>query len=326
MKRIIVSIIIRFAYEHLRNETHVAYHTDAIAIIEKYNPETLGIQKLYPAYKARYEEEVLALDQILSSLLTEDIDRLDRERDSLWRGFDGRVKADLRHFDPERQRSAHHVYKILEHYGNIAEKTLKDETTAIEDLHRELLKQENFVHVAALGLGDWLGQLVQTSRNLDAMMMMRVDETGKRPHLNMRTSRTGTDKSYRGILDLTEALVRVNGDDTNRAFIDELNALSEYYKDILAQEEGRRHHIKDLSKGDHCVVEPVATQQYTEKAVTPIPKAFWREEGKPTVELVFAKDFYVTYKNNINVGTADLVLHGKGDYKGRFDVKFNIAR
>jgi hypothetical protein len=74
------------------------------------------------------------------------------------------------------------------------------------------------------------------------------------------------------------------------------------------------------------VVETIDTQKYTEKAVTPIPRGYYREEGKPTVELVFAKDFSVTYKNNKEVGTAELTLHGKGAYKGQKTVTFNIAR
>jgi hypothetical protein len=87
----------------------------------------------------------------------------------------------------------------------------------------------------------------------------------------MRNIRGEVDKVFRDILDLLEALVRVNGADTNKAFIDELNAVMERYRDILAQEAGRRHPVKDHGAGDHCVVEPIETQPYTEKSVTPIP-------------------------------------------------------
>jgi hypothetical protein len=74
-------------------------------------------------------------------------------------------------------------------------------------------------------------------------------------------------------------------------------------------------------------VEPIETLPYTGKAVTPVPVAYYRGDGeKPTVELVFAKDFSVTYKNNVEVGTADVTLHGKGHYKGQKTVTFNIAR
>jgi hypothetical protein len=326
MKKLLSKIIKRFRYEHLRNETHVEFHTLFKALVARFGAEALGIERLYVVYEPLTKEEEEALDLIIKSDITAEIDRLDHERDGLYRGLDDHVKADLHHFDLEKRRSAAKIAGILDHYGNIAHKGLDDETAAIEDLHRELLKQENFVHVAALGLGDWLGQLVQTSRNLEALLLARIDEAGRRPAVRMQSARREVDEIFRKILNLLEALVHVNGEDTNKEFITDLNLLMERYKDLLAQEAGRRHPVKDLGKADHCVVEPIDVQKYTEKAITPIPKAYWREEGKPTVELVFAKDFYVTYKNNVNVGTADLTLHGKGDYKGRFDVKFNIAR
>ncbi|MDR1455786.1 MAG: hypothetical protein LBJ01_09055, partial [Tannerella sp.] len=58
----------------------------------------------------------------------------------------------------------------------------------------------------------------------------------------------------------------------------------------------------------------------------PLTKVYFREEGHPTLELVFAKDYYVTYRNNIEVGTATMTIHGKVAYRGQVTVKFNIAR
>ncbi|MDR1407611.1 MAG: DUF6261 family protein [Tannerella sp.] len=83
---------------------------------------------------------------------------------------------------------------------------------------------------------------------------------------------------------------------------------------------------KDIGAGDHLVFEPIATQAYTGKAVTPLPKLHYREEGQPTVELVFTKDFFVTYKHNVDVGSARIFIHGKGAYKGQTSTTFNIAR
>jgi hypothetical protein len=51
-----------------------------------------------------------------------------------------------------------------------------------------------------------------------------------------------------------------------------------------------------------------------------------REDGKETKNLSLGKDFDVSYKNNTNVGTAEVIIHGKGAYKGQFTVTFNIAR
>jgi hypothetical protein len=327
MKKLIVFIIMRFRYENLRNEAHVKFHSNFVTLVTKYGAETLGISQPYAVYKPLFDDEVAALDQILKSELTVEIVEQDHLRDELYRGFAGNVKSFLHHFDPLKREAARKLEIIVEHYGNVADKSLDEESAAINDMHRELMKPENAALVTALGgLDEWLVTLVQASHKMESLMMERYEEVSKRPNIHMRSIRTEVDKVFRGILDLLEALVRVNGADTNKAFIDELNAVMERYRDILAQEAGRRHPPKDLGAADHCVVEPIDTQKYTEKAIIPIPTAYWREEGKATVELVFAKDFSVTYKNNVEVGTADLTLHGTGDYKGQKTVTFNIAR
>jgi hypothetical protein len=320
------AIIIRFSYEHLRNEAHVELHATFNSLVERFTPAGLGIEPLYDVYKPLYEQEVAALDQIRKSALTSVIEKHEKERDRLFRGFSDAVKSFLRHFDEAKRDAARKIEMILEHYGNLAAKPYDEETAAIEDLHRELLKPENAANVTALGLGDWLERLVQVSRDFDALLMARYDETAKRPTLHMRGIRKEVDKAFRAILNLLESLVRINGPDTDRDFLAELNAVMKRYKDILAQEEGRRSPKKDLGAGDHTVVEPIATQPYTGEPVVLIPKVHYREEGKPDVALVFAVDFTVTYKNNTEAGTADLIIHGKRKYKGQKIVTFNIAR
>ena len=70
-----------------------------------------------------------------------------------------------------------------------------------------------------------------------------------------------------------------------------------------------------------AVTEPLPTYDYTGKAITPIPALFY--EG---VELVFAVDFSVTYKDNVEVGEATVIMHGKGRFTGTHTRKFNIVR
>jgi hypothetical protein len=40
MKKLIVFIIMRFRYENLRNEAHVKFHSNFIALVTKYGAET----------------------------------------------------------------------------------------------------------------------------------------------------------------------------------------------------------------------------------------------------------------------------------------------
>jgi hypothetical protein len=180
--------------------------------------------------------------------------------------------------------------------------------------------------VTLLELNAWLAPLAKVNGDLETAMTERVEEIAKRPEQRMKSIRLEVDEQLCAILDKVEAMGETGSPFYNAAFVKEVNTLMIYNKDLIAQEAGHRHPVKDISVANHLVVEPIATLPYTGKAVTPIPVAYYREEGKPTVELVFAKDFTVTYKNNVEVGMADLILHGIGEYKGKKTVTFNIAR
>jgi hypothetical protein len=70
-----------------------------------------------------------------------------------------------------------------------------------------------------------------------------------------------------------------------------------------------------------AVTESLPSYTHTGKAITPIPVMYY--EGR---ELVFAVDFSLTYKNNVEVGEATVIMHGKGRFNGRHVRKFNITR
>ncbi len=240
----------RFSYENLRNEAHVQLHENFIALVTRHNAETLGIQSLYAQYVPLLEQEKLALDLILKSGLTDEILAQDRQRDQLFRGFADAVKSGLNHYDPAVQQAAEKIHFILTRYGNLAARPLDQETAAIDDLHRELTDAQNAAHLATLGLGDWLTRLVEANRAFDQLMMSRYTEAAARPTVNMRTSRGAVDTLFRAMLDLLEAQAMVNGEEKYAPFVAELNAVTQRYENILAQEKGARAKAPRPPKGE----------------------------------------------------------------------------
>jgi hypothetical protein len=232
-------IIIRFNYESLRNETHVVYHETFNGLVQKYDPDRLGIRPVYDAYLPLYTVEVSVLDIIRKSGYTEEIDAQDRLRGTLIHGFTGAVKSMRKHFDVEVQQAAQKIESILKHYGNIAFKPFDQETAAIDDLIKEL-NDKYEAEIRLLMLGDWLRQLDIENQKFKALMSERYVETAQRPSTNMKMARTDTDKAFRAILNMLDALIMVNGASQYEAFVNELNAVSERYKTQLAQSAGRR--------------------------------------------------------------------------------------
>jgi hypothetical protein len=233
------SIIIRFRYEILRNETHVELHESLAPVFLKYPPAQLGIEAPYAAYKLLLDTEISALDIIRKSELTGKIEEQDHQRDQLFRGFVDAVQSNLHHFDPAKQEAARKVQVILDHYGNIAVKTFDQETAAIDDLARELGTPEHSPLIDTLGLGDWLTALNAGNERFKSLMQERYGEMAQRPTTRMKNARTAVDKAWRSLTDRIEALALVNGMTDYEAFIRDLNVVLERYKNLLAQHQGR---------------------------------------------------------------------------------------
>ena len=68
------------------------------------------------------------------------------------------------------------------------------------------------------------------------------------------------------------------------------------------------------------MVQPIASQSYTGSAIEPTVTV---NVGKKT--LTAGTDYTVTYKDNTNVGTAKVIVTGKGNYTGSVEAKFNIT-
>ena len=62
---------------------------------------------------------------------------------------------------------------------------------------------------------------------------------------------------------------------------------------------------------------------YTGKALKPKVTVKYKVDGK-TVTLVKDTDYTVTYKNNVEPGTASVIIKGKGHFTGSKTVTFTI--
>jgi hypothetical protein len=91
-----------------------------------------------------------------------------------------------------------------------------------------------------LALNDWVVQLAAENQRFKILMDERYKETSQRPATRMKAARTETDRALRNLFNQIEALARVNGIAAYEEFVKELNAVLERYKNILAQEKGRR--------------------------------------------------------------------------------------
>jgi hypothetical protein len=237
-------LMLRLSYESLRNEVHVEYNETIDGIVVKNNSYMPEIAPLYNAFKTSLNTEVGVLDVINKSEYTSEISAQDHVRDDIFRGFDDAVKSAENHFNADKRKSAEKIRIVLDSYGNIAIKTFDQETAAIDDLKREL--DDNYAaDIRLLDLGDWLMQLDIENQKFKRLMSERYAKTAKRPTIRMKDARAETDKALRAMLNMIEALATVKGVEMYQPFINELNTVSERYKNQLAQAAGRRAKSKE---------------------------------------------------------------------------------
>jgi hypothetical protein len=316
MKKIVTALI-----HYFRNDAHYEFMVVFRNLLQKFPDAIAAIAAWFQTFI-----DLLALEERLVNLMhksdyTKKIEEEDRRVDRAIVGMRALIAAALHHFDGAVVEAAQSLYNRFAAFGDMAKKTYEEETADVSLLIADLHSPAYADKVTMVGLAPWLTELEAAETGFEWLLGQRNTETAEKPQGRLKDVRREIDKVYHQMTDRISAAATMDDTNAYTQFINELNAEITYFNDH------RHHHaLKDLSVGDHCVIAPIDTQKYTEKAIVPIPTAYWREKDKPTVELVFAKDFSLTYKNNVEVGTADVTLHGKGAYKGQKTATFNIAR
>jgi hypothetical protein len=119
-------------------------------------------------------------------------------------------------------------------------------------------------------------------------------------------------KDYNAVCDLIARAV--NTEPVQKPLVDLFNGVNDIRKKYSALSPAKINLAG-------ATTEPLPSQIYTGKALTLIPVVYYEGE-----ELVFTVDFSLSYRNNVEVGEATVIMHGKGRFKGRHTRKFNIER
>ena len=309
-------------FNSLRNDAHYEYFMRYRGMVDASVAIQSVVAGLYPAFIARLDAEGKLLNEMHKSDYTKQIAETDQNIDRCLVGMNAVITAALHQLTPEVVAAAESLRNRMKAFGNIARKSYEEELATVTLLLGDLISAEYIAKTSLVGLTDWVNELNAAKNKFQQLLLSRYEESAGKPEGRMTDARRETEAAYRPMVDRINAAAIMSDEPAPlEAFIEELNAIIIYFNDHT--------HLpakKDLSVGDHCVVEPIDMQKYTGRPVTPLPAVHYREEGKPTVWLVFAKDFSITYRNNVNVGMAELTIHGKGAYKGQKSLSFHIAR
>jgi hypothetical protein len=214
-------------------------------VLKKYGLGSLGITDLVnKVFDPAFAIVLAILDILRKSGYTVEIAAQDKRRDDTARGFYGMVQALTHHPDPKIRAAAIKIREILRHYGDLTKRAYDDASSAIDDLGRELRSAEHAALLTTIGANDWLELLETENAKFVALMLARYGEAATRPTARMKQARRDLDAALREILKRVEAHIPLYGLTSPSAnyapFVAEWNDIATRYKNLLAQEKGRR--------------------------------------------------------------------------------------
>ena len=221
-----------------RNNEHFQFHTEFRDLVMATTNVRNKILTPFADYLTCYSEEDIALQKIVKSATTEQIDDADKVRDPTFRGMVNINKAALNHFDPDVVVAAKRLQIVFDTYGNVNRMPLNEQTSAVNNLVHDL-ETAYAAEVLKVGINNWLAMLKAQNAAFAALVKSRNDENASRTELKMKQTRALTDQAYNTIVKRLNALVIVEGPTIYEGFIKKLNSFIEKYNNILAQRQGR---------------------------------------------------------------------------------------
>jgi hypothetical protein len=313
--------ILSSKFSFYRNEAHYEYMVVYRGKVFAFPVVVTLVQPFVPDFEDILDKEGKLVDAQKKNPYTALIVEADELDDRLILGIKETVAAATRHYDRNIAAAAVRLNDRIKAFGKIESKSYEEEAAAISILLADVQSPAFAADVATLGLDGWFAQLALALDNFKKLLQQRNAVVAPDlPKENLKTLRSRIEKVYHKMNARINAAAELDDTGAYEQFIQEINAEIRYFN-----EHTHRSPKKDLAEGDATVIEPVDAQQYTGRAITPVPDVIYREQGKEPVMLTFAEDFSLAYKNNIKHGMAEIIVHGKGRYKGKKSTTFQIS-
>jgi hypothetical protein len=304
--------ILKIHFEYLRNEAHWQF----LLLLRRLFDTHPAVAAIVAALLGRLYElidiEGQLVDAVRSSAYTEQLAEADRRVDRDLVGINAAVESALHHFDSAMVEAARRLEVRLKSFrGEIEKKAYEEESAAVKILLADL-NGTYASQVATLNLGAWVTELAAAQADFERLFILRNEELAARPQQKLSDVRREIDALYRRAVEQIDAYGALNGDTVTAQFVSELNREVTYFN-----EHARRHAKTDINR---AVVASIPDQPWKNRPVVLLPDVTY--EGK---ELVFTRDYELSYRDNDRPGTASLTIHGKGRFRGTKTVSFNIV-
>ena len=182
----------------LRNGEYIQFLTDTLDIVSKNNPKKLNVNAQYDALLEAKDnvEKLFKISQ--GSLVTEEIENLDKRRDDAINGINLHVQSLTYSPDALINKHAKTLSAHLALFGpRIAIENYQTESTIIRNIVNDWKnKPEQQEAVAALNLGSWLTELETANNDFSTAYAKRNAELATAPTDKLKELRSKANELY----------------------------------------------------------------------------------------------------------------------------------
>lgn len=222
--------IMNINLQRLRNHLVFQFYTAFIDLMMGFAALRTKVAPLYAVFMTHYALFDAALQKIVKSAITPLIREADAARDEIFRGMAEFNRAMCKHFDPAKRAAARRMRVVFDTYGDVASKSLNEETSAIYNLLQDLSSEKYAADVEAVGLDNWMSLLRTRNTDFNNLVRQRFQETGEKCDVSLKAEREAIYAAYKNLVKRINALAEVEGDENYKAFIETMNAIVAKYK------------------------------------------------------------------------------------------------
>jgi len=229
----------QFPVTKLVNEMHLQMMNQVDSLLNSIGVDAnrLNVANEYQLFKQALLIEQESYHNDSKSLLTNQIELSDKQREKLFSGFLKIIEGNINHFDANTSASAQRVLYIINQFGNPINFSYNEETLKINGIIEELDKIP--ADINNLGLTAWVAAIKQANTDFENIHSNRTNEYSEQTAPCMKTARVVTDLGYKSIVERINALALINGISVFAPFITKMNEIITEYREILAKKEGK---------------------------------------------------------------------------------------
>lgn len=177
--------------------------------------------------------------QIKKNQETEDIAKLDVERDVSLAAFNRQLKVYELAVNPEFITAYKAIVIVVKKYKNLAKLNYEAESNGIDNLVDDFNSPAYAPHIATLKLEDFVNRIKNSNTDFKLKFSQRSTEISSTEHYDMKSIRKSTMENYNNYTQYVLSLAKVNsGDPYYTAILNIINQTRKYYSDMLAKREG----------------------------------------------------------------------------------------